>query len=191
MDDRKAGMQDSQDNHQDDPHPNAGRASGYTDDQGRDIGENIINRVTEMMLGPQTKVIQLAAQLNATSTLQDQRFQYILNQLTAFLEKEDARHDTYSGELHAIVQQFMGLHETVQQVLIVSKESTTRLGKIDRDFRDMTTRLGSLEHGQIDTNKQLQDAIARIQALEDNNHRLEALEAAIQQAKRDGDHGVQ
>jgi hypothetical protein len=76
-----------------DTHPNAGRASGYTDGKGNAVGENLVNRVTELMLGPQTKMLLLAEQLNAQSATQDRRFEYLLGQLQAHLDKEDKRHD--------------------------------------------------------------------------------------------------
>lgn len=90
-----------------DTYPNAGRASGYTDDDGKPVGENVINRVTELMLGPQTKMIELAdsnaklaAQINDaitrisdTGKLQDQLYHYIAGEFKAQRDKEDNRHD--------------------------------------------------------------------------------------------------
>jgi len=122
-----------------DTHPNAGRASGYTDERGNDIGENLVNRVTELMVGPQTKMIQLAAQLDNTSKVQDQRFQYLLNQMAALLEKEDARHGAYDDALERgekatlaaltdVAQRLDEITSYVQQSVTLAREGIT-IGK--------------------------------------------------------------
>ena len=137
-----------------DTHPNAGRASGYTDERGNDIGENLVNRVTELMVGPQTKLIQLATRIDAQTTIQDQRFSYVLTQLGAFLDKEDARHDALKeseattvaaianvaltlDQLTGLVQQGIATGgkalAVAERSLAVSQSNATRLERVEKD----------------------------------------------------------
>jgi hypothetical protein len=92
-----------------DTYPNAGRASGYTDNAGNDVGENIINRVTGLVSTIETKLLlnitKTEAQLNAIIdaqnaiiSTQDRRFEYMLGQMAAHYDKEDTRHDALHVE---------------------------------------------------------------------------------------------
>jgi uncharacterized coiled-coil protein SlyX len=112
-----------------DTHPNAGRASGYKDGSGNDVGENLVNRVTELMLGPQTKMILLAEQLNAQSATQDRRFEYLLAQLQSHLDKEDARHDALArsetsslAALTSVARRLDEITSYVQQSVTLARE---------------------------------------------------------------------
>lgn len=123
-----------------DTHPNAGRASGYTDGKGNDVGEDVVNRVTELMIGPQTKLVLLADQLkelgaqqNAIVKTQDQRFEYLLTQLDAHLKKEDARHDalrhseeTTQQALTSAARMLDEITSYVQQSVTLSREANDR-----------------------------------------------------------------
>jgi 5'-3' exonuclease len=92
-----------------DTHPNAGRASGYTDGSGNSVGENVINVVTGLVSTIETKLLlgneKTQARLNAIVeaqnaiiSTQDRRFDYMLGQLAAQFDKEDTRHDTINRE---------------------------------------------------------------------------------------------
>lgn len=112
-----------------DTYPNAGRESGYV----APVGEDLVNRLTILISGIETKLLvssqQLVSQMNAAALQQDQRFGYVLNQLSAFLEKEDARHDQFGTELTS--------------VLAALEETRLDLGKV-------FTRVESVEAGVAD-----------------------------------------
>lgn len=93
-----------------DTYPNAGRASGYTDDSGEPVGENVVNVVTGLVSTIETKLLlsntKLSAQIKAaldlngdTAKLQERQFQYMLAQMQALLDKEDTRHRVYDDVL--------------------------------------------------------------------------------------------
>lgn len=135
----------------DDTYPNAGRDSGYSDEAGRPVGENIINRVTELLLPGQTKLIQLADQMDGMTKIQHQRFEYVLNQLAAYQEKEDFRHGVYDeseratlAALTSVAQRLDEITGYVQQsvtiareALAVAKAGATRLEKLERDTKTL------------------------------------------------------
>jgi hypothetical protein len=99
-----------------DTHPNAGRASGYTDVSGNSVGENVINVVTGLVSTIETKLLlgnektqarlnaiveaqnAIISTQNAIISTQDRRFDYMLGQLAAQFDKEDTRHDTINRE---------------------------------------------------------------------------------------------
>jgi hypothetical protein len=136
------------DDQTEDTYPNAGRASGYTDDDSKPVGENIINRVTELMLGPQTKMLELAesqakltaqlndaiTRINDTGKMQDQQYHYMAGEFKALYAKEDKRHEVYdkvlakteSDTLAAITSVALRLDEItsyVQQSVTIGRES--------------------------------------------------------------------
>jgi len=104
----------------DDTYPNAGRNSGYV----APVGEDIVNRLTVLISGIETKLLlsnqALTSQIDATIQQQDGRFEYLLNQLSAFLEKEDTRHDTWDAELG--------------KMLAVMEATATTMGKLGTEF---------------------------------------------------------
>jgi hypothetical protein len=55
------------------------------------------------------EVTQLSSAIDGTTKVQDQRFQYMLNQLGSFLDKEDARHDHANDEMNQITVALAGL----------------------------------------------------------------------------------
>jgi hypothetical protein len=152
-----------------DSYPNAGRASGYIDEQGHAIGENIINRVTELMIVPQTKLIQLAADVRASHELQEQRFDYVLRQLQAHLDKEDRRHEVIDASdkttldaLTSVVHRLDEITSYVQQsvtiareALSVSKAGAARLGKMEKDVRSLGKRMDASEQDRAQMNRRL------------------------------------
>ncbi len=93
-----------------DTYPNAGRASGYTDDSGGAVGENLVNVVTGLVSTIETKLLlsntkfmaqieEASQQISNTAKLQDQQFRYMLDQLQASFDKEDKRHEVYDTVL--------------------------------------------------------------------------------------------
>lgn len=179
-----------------DPYPNAGRDSGYTDEEGKPVGENIINRVTELMVGPQTKLVQLSAQLDAAVKIQDQRFQYVLGQLGAFLDKEDARHSAYDlaeqstlqaltsvahrlDEITSYVQQSVTI---AREALTVAKAGAARLGKLDKDVRQLKRAMSESKDDRGQLHVEVAEVKADVAALQaridaEFERRLAALEA--------------
>lgn len=149
-----------------DPYPNAGRASGYTDDAAQPVGENVVNIVTGIVTAAQTKWVlenaKITAQLKDASTrlddtykTQEQRFDYMLKQMAAFLEKEDKRHDLLAEKERAdeavLASVALGLDQLtslVQQVVTMWREANARLGKIEK-------AVIVLKKGQTASDKQL------------------------------------
>jgi hypothetical protein len=96
-----------------DPYPNAGRDSGYVDEAGQPVGENIINRVTTLTTENQVKLNLLtsrvdvtigkvdatADRLDATITHQDTRFTYLLGQMQRLIETESTSRDVIVAEM--------------------------------------------------------------------------------------------
>ena len=116
--------------------------------------------------------------------------------LNTFLSRMDT-------SLGGITHQLALLNDNMQMMILVSKESTTRLGKIDRDLIDIKQRYGEqftevmrlIEEGrteserlsrvQIAQGERLDRAFEHITALEETNQqRLAAVETALQ-LKRD------
>jgi PAS domain S-box-containing protein len=182
-------MSNSQDNEtpeeSQDSYPNAGRASGYTDEQGRAIGEDLVNRVTALMVAPQTKLVQLASQLDATIKVQDQRFHYILQQFQSYLEKEDQRHAAYDqseqGTLAVLasiqqrldqqvdlVQQLITMQResnaTANEALTVAKADAARLGKITKDVVILKKAMSESQLDRADLRTRI-DSISTAQAV--------------------------
>jgi DNA repair exonuclease SbcCD ATPase subunit len=60
------------------------------------------------------EVTQLSGVIDGTTKVQDQRFQYMLNQLSSFLDKEDARHDHANDEMNRITEALVGLRSDGQ-----------------------------------------------------------------------------
>jgi DNA-binding transcriptional MerR regulator len=138
-----------------------------------------------------------ATQLSATVTVQDQRFSYVLNQLGAFLDKDDARHLVYDqaeqttlaaltsvahrlDEITSYVQQSVTI---AREALTVSKENGLGLGKLQAYVNDLDQQHGAqLKEvvARLDRKRELlHEHSVRLQKLEDNNTRLDALEAAM------------
>jgi DNA integrity scanning protein DisA with diadenylate cyclase activity len=151
----------------DDTYPNAGRASGYTDGSGNDVGENIVNRVTELVLAQQTKLLALADRIDAVITKQDKRFDYMLRESDAYSKKEDARHDALEraenqaltaltsvahrlDEITSYVQQSVTIS---REALAVAKAGEARLGKVEK-------AVATLETGQRASKKQADALLA-------------------------------
>jgi hypothetical protein len=158
-----------------DTHPNAGRASGYTDGSGNDVGENIVNRVTELVLAQQTKLLaladridavitkqnEIAANQNAIVVTQDKRFDYMLRESDAYSKKEDARHDALERAenqaltaLTSVAHRLDEITSYVQQSVTISREALAvakageaRLGKVEK-------AVATLETGQRTSKKQ-------------------------------------
>jgi hypothetical protein len=159
----------------DDTYPNAGRASGYTDGSGNDVGENIVNRVTELVLAQQTKLLaladridavitkqnEIAANQNAIVVTQDKRFDYMLRESDAYSKKEDARHDALERAenqaltaLTSVAHRLDEITSYVQQSVTISREALAvakageaRLGKVEK-------AVATLETGQRTSKKQ-------------------------------------
>lgn len=164
-----------------DTHPNAGRASGYTDERGNDVSENIINRVTELMIGPQTKMLVLADQMNAIVTTQDQRFEYLLGQMDAFLKKEDARHDALAESEDGAMRVLASVARQLDEISGYMEQSLARLGKVEKSVI-------ALKKGQIASEKQVAAALILLQESKEDRadlrHRIEALSAVVEEHNR-------
>lgn len=172
-------MQDSETiNESQDTYPNAGRASGYKDESGNDIGENIINKVTELMVAPQTKLVQLTARMDAAHTLQEQRFDYVLRQLQAHFDKEDQRHavidasdkttlDALTSVAHRLDEITSYVQQSVtiaREALTVSKDGAARLGKITKDVMILKKAMVDSQIDRADLRQRI-DAMSMSQAV--------------------------
>jgi DNA repair exonuclease SbcCD ATPase subunit len=89
------------------------------------VGEDLVGRLTELISGIETKLLLsnqgVTARIDATIQQQDaiirqqdDRFGYVLTQLTAHYEKEDTRHDVWDGELLRITEALGGLRSDGQ-----------------------------------------------------------------------------
>lgn len=101
----------TQTNESQDTYPNAGRDSGYTDDGGKPVGENIINQVTILIAGIQTSLIavrsdiaEIARKQTETDLLFRQtegdtqyRASHLYQRMGAFLTDADARFQRYDA----------------------------------------------------------------------------------------------
>lgn len=100
-----------------DTYPNAGRDSGYTDEEGKPVGENIINRVTELLLPLDVKLTLMGARLDSQfKGLRDDgehRQSYLLQQIGSLIKDVDARLDHYGKEIDATLTAVQGVAASV------------------------------------------------------------------------------
>lgn len=126
----------------DETHPNAGRASGYVDEAGNKIGEDLVNRVTGIVTEYQVKTdLKVDAFLRAQDDRDQRRYDHELRERAAWLAKVDAQ-----------LRQYPIDGQKLDQILRVVEAIAPRLGKLEArmdaseaDRRQMNDRLARME----------------------------------------------
>lgn len=149
-----------------DTHPNAGRNSGYVDEEGKPVGENIVNVVTGIVSTIETKLLlqgqairsdiaELAKQqagIDQRQRQNDQSYQalagYVYKTLGDFFRNVDARNDYADTRDARIDQTLAALGEAVRglgglpaQVATLDKRMTSS----EEDRARIHERLGQIE----------------------------------------------
>lgn len=130
-----------------DPYPNAGRASGYTTEEGHAIGEDLVNKVTEIVSASQTRATQqmaaLTANIQALSKAIDgivdadgRQFDYVLGQVQFLLDTHKARFDGYGDAIERVEVLAMQARDTLSEV-------ATRQGKSEDAIKELNERHGA------------------------------------------------
>ena len=116
----------------DDTYPNAGRDSGYVDDRGRSVGEDLINKVTAIVSAIQTKQTldrQAVSDLTIEVKAANQRADAIYAWLAAEFRTNAEWRDQWSGEIQKISA---ATEATAQQVGKLAREvETLKQGQAD------------------------------------------------------------
>jgi hypothetical protein len=158
----------------DDTHPNAGRASGYVDEAGNKIGEDLVNRVTGIVTEYQVKTdLKVDAFLRAQEERDQRRYDHELRERAALLKKIDRQLGQYPID-----------GQKLDQILRVVEEIAPRLGKLE-------SRMNASEADR----KQMNDRLARIETVlaarpdqREKEHQA-IIDAVVEQLKQAGDGG--
>jgi hypothetical protein len=142
-----------------DTHPNAGRDSGYVDEEGRPIGEDLVNKVTILLAGVQTSILGLREDITATredvakvvqrntdidgrQRENDQSYQtlasYIYREMGAFFTNAGASFDRYDTSIATVEEVARGLGKFSDDIQAL-KDGQDR---ISSEIRDVDTRHG-------------------------------------------------
>lgn len=153
-----------------DPYPNAGRESGYVDDAGKPVGENIINVVTGHITRLETKLLTSNRE---TRRLVKEDYQDIGKQIDRALEAyAKLRRDDYEFR-----------HTFSIQLEAFKKSQDATLAAIEGVRGDMgkqSTDIEALKTGQADIVNRIEGVDQKAHDYyEENKTRIDAIEAFI------------
>lgn len=143
----------------DDTYPNAGRDSGYTDDAGRPVGENIVNVVTGHITRLETKMLLGNTETRAAISTQEQRFEqhvdHLLDQLLK-LRRDDHDH-WYEADtrLNALADSHAAIDAKQDAILAAILEVAADQKKHASDIHALDERMRASEADRVQIHQEL------------------------------------
>jgi hypothetical protein len=173
-----------------DSYPNAGRDSGYVDDAGQPVGENIINRVTTLTTDNQVrlnllttrvdatigKVDETAAKLDDAITHQERRFDYLLGQMQRLIDTESTSRDVIAVEMRTNATEMSAAAADMRAFTVQVKKNwqdiTLWQAEKDAEIAAIGDRMTAIEHlPQVETAQALSRLERRLAEFEQTTNR--------------------
>lgn len=156
-----------------DPYPNAGRDSGYVDAEGKPVGENLVNVLTEHIARLETKLLTSSSKIRELirekSDEQADKFELALSQYAALRRDDHQFRHEFRVELGAFKESQDTMLTTLQEVVVST-------GKTEADITAIVERMDARD---VLNDERYEDAQEFQQQSLEHRERLDAAVAAI------------